>query len=230
MRQEFAGHNSAIRKVLLALFILSIASIWIAMWIVAISVWNSPIPDFPLTMVEHMWKFFFVIPIPLASVVLGFIYIRQGYKCKKNIIAGIIMIFFLYVFGSFTSIFASQISHNWSYLYSLEKTIDFDFPDDGYIAVNFDYMEEGSSLIMVKVDEEHSDAFVSQLRNNSNWEHDVSFIPANAIDPFTLATTSDYDYFSVFNKATSSYNTFPGSIIFMAYDVETSTIFIYYQK
>lgn len=230
MKKEFAGLNNATRNVLLALFILSIASIWIALWIVAMSVWNSPIPDFPLTMVEHMWKFFFVIPIPLASVVLGFIYIRQGYKCKKNIIAGIIMIFFLCVYGSFTSIFASQISHDWSYLYAVEKTVDFDFPDDGYIAVNFDYIEEGSSLIMVKVDEEHSGAFASQLRNNSNWELDVSFIPANAIDPFTLATTSEYDYFSVFNKSANSYNTFPGSIIFMAFDVETGTIFIYCQK
>lgn len=230
MKEKFTGLNNATRIVLLALFILSIASIWIALWIVAISIWSSPIPDFPLTMVEHMWKFFLVIPLPLASVVFGFIYIRHGYKCKKNIIAGIIMIFFLCVYGCFTSIFASQISHDWTYLYSVEKTVDFDFPDGGYIAVNFDYMEEGASLIMVKVEEEHTDAFVSQLTNNANWEQDVSFIPANAMNPFTLATTSDYDYFSVFNKSTNSYNNFPGRIIFMAYDVETSTIFIYCQK
>lgn len=230
MKKELTGINKATRMVLLALFILSIASIWIALIIVAISIQNSPIPDFPLAMVEHMWKFFLVIPIPLTSVVLGFIYIRQGYKCKKNIVAGIIVILLLCGWGSFTGIFASEISHDWSYLYSVEKTIGFDFPDEGYIAINFDYTEEGSSLIMVKVDAEHSESFVSQLRNDPNWKPDVSFIPANAIDPFTLITTTDYDYFSVFNTSTNAYNTFPGSLIFMAFDVETSTIFLYCQK
>ncbi len=230
MKKESTGLNNTTRKILLALFILSIVSIWIALMIVAISVENSPIPNFPFTMVEHMWKFFLVIPIPLTSVIFGFIYIRQGYKCKKNIIAGILIVILLCAYGSFTSIFASQVSHDWDYLNGIEKTINFDFPDNGYISVNFDYMEEGSSMAMVKIDGEDSDAFISKLRNDANWEQDVSFIPANAVDPFTLATVSNYDYYSTFNTTTNSYNNFPGSIIFMAFDVETSIIFIYCQK
>ena len=31
-----------------------------------------------------------------------------------------------------------------------------DFPDNGYISVNFDYVEEGSSVAMVKIDGEDS--------------------------------------------------------------------------
>ena len=229
MEKESHQQNKTIKRLLLALFILSIASIQIALIIVAISVHRSPIPEFPGTMVEHMWKFFLLIPIPLVSVVLGFIYTRKGYKCLKNIIAGGIMIFLLYQFGSFTGIFADKFSHDMSYLHDISNTVNFDFPEDGYISVEFDYMEEGSSLVMVKVNQENAVPFVAKLNNDPNWKRDISFIPANAIDPFTLAMTLDYDYFAVYNLRTHFYNNFPGRLIFMAFDVETNIVYIYTQ-
>jgi hypothetical protein len=87
-------------------------------------------------------------------------------------------------------------------------------------------MGKGSSMAMVKIDQESSDAFVSTLKNNPNWKQDISFVPANAIDILTLTTTANYDYFSAFNITTNSYNNFPGNIIFMAFDVETNMIYI----
>jgi hypothetical protein len=226
VKNEITELNHTIKKILLVLFILSLASIFIALWIVAISIAKSPIPDFPFTMVEHMWKFFLVIPIQLTSVVCGYIYIRQGYKCKKNIIAGVIMIILLCVYGSFSSISQSKCSHDWNYLKGIEAIVDFDFPDDGDISVSFEHMGKGSSMAMVKIDQESSDAFVSTLKNNPNWKQDISFVPANAIDILTLTTTANYDYFSAFNITTNSYNNFPGNIIFMAFDVETNMIYI----
>lgn len=50
---------------------------------------------------ENMWLFFLMTPIPIASTIYGFILKSKGYRCKKNIIAGIIMTFFLCVYGSF---------------------------------------------------------------------------------------------------------------------------------
>ena len=77
----------------------------VALMLVAFSVQSSPIPDFPFAMVEHMWKFFLIIPIPLSSLILGIIFTTKGYKCKKNIIVGIIMIVILSIFGTFTNNF-----------------------------------------------------------------------------------------------------------------------------
>jgi transcriptional regulator with XRE-family HTH domain len=55
--------------------------------------------------VDNMWLFFLLTPIPITSVILGFILKSKGYKYKKNIIAGIIMTLFLCIYGSFTFIF-----------------------------------------------------------------------------------------------------------------------------
>ena len=221
--------NKNIKIFLLVFFILSIASIHIALMIVGITMLHSPIPGSIVTMVEHMWIFFLFIPIPLASVVLGCVYIRKGYKCLKNIIVGVIMVFWLCVFGSFTAIFADQFGHDMSYLSNISSVVGFAFPDDGYISIEYDYMEEGSSRAMVKISDENSAALLTKIVNHPSWKRDVSFMPANAIDVFNLAMTSDYDYFAVYNLTTNSYNTFPGKLIFMAFDVETDIIYIYCQ-
>lgn len=55
--------------------------------------------------VENMWLFFLMTPIPVTSTIFGFILKAKGYKYKKNIIVGIIMTFFLCIYGSFTFIF-----------------------------------------------------------------------------------------------------------------------------
>ena len=55
--------------------------------------------------VENMWLFFLLTPIPIASIIFGFILKSKGYKYKKNIIVGFIMTFFLCIYGSFTFIF-----------------------------------------------------------------------------------------------------------------------------
>lgn len=222
--------NKNIKIILLVLFILSIASIQVALMILGITMLHSPIPESMAAMVEHMWIFYLFIPIPLASVALGFVYIRKGYKCLKNIIAGVIMVFLLCVFGSFTAVFADQFGHDMGYLSNISSIVDFDFPDDGYISIEYDYMEEGSSRAMVKISDEDSAALLTKLADHPSWKRDTSFMPANAIDVFNLAMTSDYDYFAVYNLTTNSYNTFPGKLIFMAFDVETDIIYIYCQN
>ena len=55
--------------------------------------------------VENMWLFFFLTPIPISSIIFGFVLKSKGYKYKKNIIVGFIMTFFLCIYGSFTFMF-----------------------------------------------------------------------------------------------------------------------------
>lgn len=55
--------------------------------------------------VENMWLFFLLTPIPITSIIFGFVLKSKGYKYKKNIIVGFIMTFFLCIYGSFTFMF-----------------------------------------------------------------------------------------------------------------------------
>ncbi len=219
------GINKKVKSLLLIAFIASITSIWLALMLVVFSVETSPLPDFPFAMVEHMWKFFLIIPIPLASVILGLIYIRKGYKCKKNIIAGIIMTVLLSVFGTFTSYFSTLISHDMQYIYKLSETTNLNIPGSSYISIAYDYQTEGDSLAMVKIDDDIM--YTSIIKDNLNWKEDTSFIPSSISNLFILSLTSNYEYYSIYNVTNSTYNTFDGNLIFMAYDIDTNILFIY---
>ena len=229
LKREDNSIKKKIKVLLLISFIVSLISIYIALMVVAISVNSSPLPDFPLVMAEYMWKFFIIVPIPLASIILGFIYLKKGYKCKKNIIAGIIMTGLLCVFGSFTGFFSDRVSHDMSYLDPISEKINLDIPTDGYISIMYDFQDSGDSLAMVKIDDQN-DSFASKLDNNNNWKKDTSFIPSNEIDLYLLTMTSSYDYFMVYNLTTNSYNYFEGKTIYFAYNIESDVLLIYCSK
>lgn len=217
--------NKTIKTLLLVAFIVSIASIWLALMLVVFSIQCSPLPDFPLTMVEHMWKFFLIIPLPLASLILGIVFITKGYKCKKNIIAGIIMIVLLSIFGSFTNNFSSQISHDNKYITEISEITNINIPKETYISIVYDCQKEGDSLAMVKFND--NTMYNDNIENNSNWKTDASFIPSNINNLFILSLTSNYEYFTVYNISTNTYNNFDGELIYFAYDIDTNILFVY---
>ena len=87
------------RVISIILFVASLCSLFGALILVgAVSNVNG-------VFVENMWLFFLLTPIPIASIVFGFVLKAKGYAYKKNIIAGIIMTFFLCIYGSFPFIF-----------------------------------------------------------------------------------------------------------------------------
>lgn len=55
--------------------------------------------------IENMWVFFLMTPIPLSSVIFGFILKSKGLKYRKNIVAGVIMTVLLCIYGSFVFFF-----------------------------------------------------------------------------------------------------------------------------
>ena len=55
--------------------------------------------------VENMWLFFLLTPIPITSIIFGFVLKSKGYKHKKNIVVGFIMTLFLCIYGSFAFMF-----------------------------------------------------------------------------------------------------------------------------
>lgn len=87
------------RTISIILFVASLLSIMGALALVgAVSNANG-------LFVENMWVFFLLTPIPITSIIFGFILKSKGYKYKKNIIVGFIMTFFLCIYGSFTFMF-----------------------------------------------------------------------------------------------------------------------------
>ena len=210
------------------LFVLSILSIFIALIITVASIQASPIPEFPFAIDEHLWKFLLVIPIPVLSIVLGIIYKRKGYKCKKNIVGGIIMATLLFIYGMFPTLLATNISHDMKYAQEISQEINFDIPDDGHISVAVAPEDNCHLYAMIKITNEEEHDFVARLKKSSNWKTDMSFIPANAITPYELAITSKYHYFSVYNTTTNSYNNFTGKLIYMAYNVDTNILYVYW--
>jgi len=87
------------RTISIILFVASLLSIMGALALVgAVSNANG-------LFVENMWLFFLLTPIPITSIIFGFILKSKGYKYKKNIIVGFIMTFFLCIYGLFTFMF-----------------------------------------------------------------------------------------------------------------------------
>jgi len=87
------------RTISIVLFVASLLSIMGALALVGV------VSNANGLFVENMWLFFLLTPIPIASIIIGFILKSKGYKYKKNIIAGFIMTFFLCIYGSFTFMF-----------------------------------------------------------------------------------------------------------------------------
>ena len=87
------------RTISITLFVASLLSIIGALALVgAVSNANG-------LFVENMWLFFLLTPIPITSIIFGFVLKSKGYKYKKNIIVGFIMTFFLCIYGLFAFMF-----------------------------------------------------------------------------------------------------------------------------
>ena len=176
-------------------------------------------------MVEHMWKFFLIVPIPLVSTILGLIYTKRGYKGKKNIIAGIIMTSLLCVFGNFTNLYSDYISHDIEYLNYISDRINIAFPKESYISIEYSDQGDFESRAMVKFYND-VEAFEYMIDRNKNWKPDTSFIPVDALDLYTITFTAEYDYYLVYNLSENNYNTFDGDLLYLAYNMEDDLLFI----
>lgn len=96
---EYKKPKGALKAISILLFVLSICTILGALMVVAgLSTINPFMPD-------NMWVFYLFLPIPIASVAFGFYLKNKGYRYKKNLIAGFIMIAVLCIYGSFVFVF-----------------------------------------------------------------------------------------------------------------------------
>ncbi len=188
--------DKRIRRLLLAMFILSIVSIWLALISCAITLESSPLPEFSVAMVEYMWLFYVFIPIPVASAILGAVFLKKKYKCKKNIVVGIIMTALLAIFGSMASMTDIEVKHDFEYVRSIESELPIELPKSG----NISYTLNSSDLIKAEVMVKPSDKTKTiQSIKCDSWLSKNEFYQSNMLPSGIYLATRQYDYFYLYD-------------------------------
>jgi len=185
------------------LFFLSIVSLLVPLPIIGALSGTDP------AFVENMWMFFLFLPIPLASVVLGFYLKKKGYAYKKNVIVGFIIIPLLCLYGCFTFIFADTYSHDDTPILKAEAAISIDIPPHKAIStmqMSGTVPNESSFVSYITFEEDAVQEFESELSRSDKW---MSYIPNDmyGIKPDFLL--SEGDYYIIYNVTTGELNTIP---------------------
>lgn len=125
-----------IKNGLMVLFVITIASLWGALY--SCNLLDEVIPPNDFNFAKNMWVFWCWLPIPILSIILGFIYKSAGYKCTKNIVGGFIIGFLLLVFGAFSIIFSPIFtSDNYSKIFEYKNIIDANIPNNGDLEIKY---------------------------------------------------------------------------------------------
>lgn len=214
-KSKFKGvkkhHNpDFIKKGMIILFIITIASLWGGLYSVGLVYKINPQQGFNFS--KNMWVFWCWLPIPILSIILGFKYKKAGFKCTKNIVGGFIIGFLLLIFGSCSNL--PTFSVDYSNINDYKEIIDAELPDNGnlemiYWGTYFDEDKTEYSVINAYYDKENVEKLVKSIENNEKWvlSKEIKtelkvFIPSQL--------RSDYDaYYSIYNKTTNQYNLLP---------------------
>lgn len=173
--------------------------------------------------VRNLWIFFAMLPIPIGSVIFGFILKNKKYRYKKNIAAGCIIAVFLCIYGSFTFFPIPTVSDEELQLTRIENIVDVDFPDPLSTRI-FDYSESPQYAsrgyiyyqINATFDEYESAAFERGLYYDERW---MTAIPGELQAINTGFGGQAFHNTLILNLDTGEYNTLleePGTYRFIA--------------
>lgn len=203
-------HPNFIKNGMIILLLITIASLWGALW--SVSLVNKINPQHGFNFIKNTWVFWCWLPIPILSIILGFKYKNAGFKCTKNIVAGFIIGFLLLIYGSFCLF--PTFSEDYSKIDTYRNIIDAELPDNGDLEIqNWDsYFDEDKTeytIINAYYDKEDVSNFVSSIENNDNWVLSKKIkSELKILIPSQLRSDNDA-YFSIYNSTTNQYNTLP---------------------
>ena len=161
-----------------------------------------------------MWLFFLLTPIPISSIVFGFVLKSKNYKYKKNVIVGIIMAALLCIYGSFSFIFANVYDHSDEQIVRAEQTTGIDIPEHKQISTQ-DWTKGTQSVSRgyiyytsdIYFDDFAVEEFEKQLASDNKWLSTVSSDMVGITSP--MNDFGMYDYILIYNVDTSECNTLP---------------------
>lgn len=204
-------HNpSFIKTFMIILFIITICSLWGALWTMTLVDKINPQHGFNFT--KNTWVFWCWLPVPLLSIILGFKYKNAGFKCTKNIVGGFIIGFLLLIYGSFCLF--PTFSQDYSKIDTYRNIIDAKIPDNGELEIQdwgtyFDEDKTNYTIINAYYDKEDVSNLVSSIENNSNWILSKEIKSELKILIPSQLRSDDDAYYSIYNKTTNEYNTLP---------------------
>ncbi len=221
--------STTTQSVLNLLFVATLFSILIPMPVISLISANDTV------FFNYLWIFYLITPIPIISIITGIIYKRKGYKCKKNIVAGIIMVILMCIYGSMGFAFEDEADHSDAAIIKAEEVIGIDIPEAAYIDTFYWKEDEEQSFSRgyiysssdISFDEEVADAFEENLHENPKW---MTKIPSDLYG-LTSSLTEYYDgsFLLLYNTDTKEFNTVPkenGTYHFysLGYDAEYNTM------
>lgn len=197
------------RVALNILFVLAIFSELVPMILVGL------LPSAEDLLVENQWLLLTGLPIPIASLVLGIIFKRKGFKCTKNIVVGIIFTL-LICLSAFTGDFLveNEIDNTDTAIIRAEDIIGIELPDAETINTfywteeeQFNDREYIYSSTDLWLEDSQAVAFEKEISASDKW---ISDIPTALRGLDSSISESDmYDYVLFYNVDTDEFNTVP---------------------
>ena len=218
------------------LFILTTGSLWGALW--SYSLIDELNPQHAFNFLKNTWIFWCWLPIPIASIVLGFKYKNKGINCTKNIVGGFIIGFLLLIYGSFCLM--PTFNEDYGKINDYKNYIDANIPSSGELEIHywgnyFDDDKKEYSIINVYYDKEDVSDLVSSIENSKNWILSTKIkSELKILLPSQFRAKEDL-YYSVYNKTINEYNVIPNEsgiyeIYAMSYDKNKKELIIHKYK
>lgn len=231
-----AKNTKLINTLMIILFIATLCCLWGAMW--SVSLINEINTQHGFNFTKNTWVFWCWLPIPISSIILGFIYNGKGLKCTKNIVAGFIIGFLLLVYGAF-SLFPT-FSEDYSKINDYKQYIDASIPSNGELEIQnwetyFDDDKTEYAIINAYYDKEDVSILENSIEESNNWILSTKLKSELRILLPTQFRSSDNVYYSIYNKTTNEYNTIPNEsgeyeIYSMYYDKSLKQLSIHKYK
>ncbi len=208
---------------LIILFVLSLLTPFIGIILISLMVASSPIPEFPYLTLKYIYIFFFLLIIPALSIILGII-LRKRYRCKKNLIGGIIMFIITFIFASMSFSPEAAIKTDFKYVDEVSEIVHLDFPKEGYC----DYLViDGNENFQMMV--RFSDpSEVMKVINASSFTKQLEPVIYMNLPVYYQLTIKDYDYYLVYDADNRLYNeSIDGESYVLCYKETTNLLYCF---
>ena len=216
------------KKILLFLFIASIAVIFLAATIIEkMSLGSGDL--------RYTWIYYLFLPVPIASLSLGLKYKTIGYSCKKNIVGGYICITILLVFGSYKYIFGNYRQYDYKLIYDIGNELLFEFPEGDIVTnttnFNIDFYSEINSYSLVYFNEsDELKIFENEVQKSNKWTN-VNTSQMRSIEPISIDGTKG-NYYLIYIKELKIFNELPKqtgeyNAYYLVYNIDENKLRIY---
>lgn len=180
--------------------------------------------------ISYLWSACFFLPITILSVVLGIVYRRKGFKCSKNIIAGIIVTVLLSCMIYFSYHNDYQIEKDYQETRAYHSIIGEILPKEGRM-FQMIWSDSNSEFdYFYFEDAKENEELKNRIQGNNHWilpkevSTNLSYFVINSCH-----SIKEPCYYSVYIEELETYNEVPKetglyTIYSMLYDTEIDSI------